>query len=994
MNARHLILLSPYRLPTQSTLYVGDDEVAAFLNAYAALWHPAALALALPAVSAEPAPAPASDLFDQDSPPSEALPEEAPEGEMAPDYGYSSGESAPSADAAFANLPALASPYDHEQPQPGHVYAVPDVPPLMLPDDWEERVRAAGAVAFKATADRAKTLANLKTALSSLPDEGTARLLDLPPERVAPFLGIGIGFLQIEALFEAMSHDNVLATAEVGHDVASALAALEGPEPNDYRPSLQSAADRLLAAREVVYAVPIYLVDLALLDADRLDAPWPPALSKGQPCNLVACSALLERLGKEQPERLASLRELLAGDLVEVCGGTYVEREDALLPLESQLWNLLKGQDAYREQLGQDVKVFARARFSFHPQLPLLLQTVGIGRALLLAFDEAVLPAHRSPMVSWPSLDGKQVDSFARAPHPADTVQTGFHLAYHLHQTIMQDQAATLALLHRGKAPAPWYDDLLELSRFAPVLGRWTTLSGYFNEVMTGDYTSAASADEFHGDYLTERAGGGEQGTPSRYRAPNPVSAFARQQRGRRRLDAAWALAALLRSLGGQVGAVEGQPFEEWLRKLEDRFESQQDPTPEQLLQAQDLAAAALAQRLIARGQENNPGFLVLNPCSFARRVALDLPGVAAPLPLAGPLKACQIDGGTARVVVEVPALGFAWVPKTAGPAAPTISGRMRLADERCVRNEVLEAEVDPATGGLRAIRDVRTRVSRMGQQLVYQPGSTMVAKSIQTNSTGPAYGEIVSEGAILGPQKEVLATFRQRFRAWIGRPVLDLRIELFPTAPPEGYPWHAYYGARFAWRDERALVLRGSNGIASVTSHTRPETPDFLEVRVGRQNTVIFPGGLPFHQRHGGRMLDVILVTPGETAQVFELGIGLDREHPMQTALGLVSPVAVVPTDRGPPHVGAAGWLFHLDAPNLVMTSLRPAAGGAGVTARLLECAGHGGPAQLRCVRDPVRAAIVDARDAVLLDAPTQGDAVQLEVPANDLMQVRVEFA
>ncbi len=91
MNARELILLSPYRPPTHNTLYLGDEEVAAFLNGYTALWHPAALA----------------------------------------------GASAP---------PRLGSPYDYEQPTAGHVYAVPDNPPLILPDDWDERVRAAGAV--------------------------------------------------------------------------------------------------------------------------------------------------------------------------------------------------------------------------------------------------------------------------------------------------------------------------------------------------------------------------------------------------------------------------------------------------------------------------------------------------------------------------------------------------------------------------------------------------------------------------------------------------------------------------------------------------------------------------------------------------------------------------------------------------------------------------------------------------------------------------------
>ncbi len=79
MSARELILLSPYRPPTQNTLYLGDDEAAAFLNGYTALWHPAALI----------------------------------------------GAAAP---------PRLGSS--------------PDNPPLVLPDDWDERVRAAGALAL------------------------------------------------------------------------------------------------------------------------------------------------------------------------------------------------------------------------------------------------------------------------------------------------------------------------------------------------------------------------------------------------------------------------------------------------------------------------------------------------------------------------------------------------------------------------------------------------------------------------------------------------------------------------------------------------------------------------------------------------------------------------------------------------------------------------------------------------------------------------------
>jgi hypothetical protein len=959
MNARELILLSPYRVPTQNTLYLGDEEVAAFLNGYTALWHPALL-----------------------------------HGAVAP--------------------PRLGSPYDYEQPTAGHVYAVPDNPPLILPDDWDERVRAAGALAFRSTMDRPTTLENLREALRNWSEPASAALgaglpnpldlLELEPARVAPFFGIGFGYLHVEALFEAMSHENVLSASELWEDVTAALAALTETDPEAPRRHLQSAADRLLAAREVLYPVTLYLLDLCLFGDEHVSNPWPASFDKGQPLNLIACAALLERFGREQPQRLVALRERLSGDLVEVCGGPYVEREDPLLPLESQLWNLSRGQAVYQDLLGQEVRVFARRRFGFHPHLPLFLQNAGIGRALLVAFDEGVLPAHRSSVISWPAPDGKQVEAFTRTPHPADSPQTYFHLTYHLHQTIMQDQAATLALLHRDKPAGPWYDDWLELSRFAPVLGRWSTLSGYFNEVLPGDYASASEADEFHGDYLVERApqeSSPYETEPATTQARSAgegtgetISMFARQLRTRRQLDTAWTLAALYRGLGGQLPRADGADFSTHLTELEKRLESGDRLACDEVTAAQTHAAEVLAQRLVARGPANQPGYIVLNPCSFKRRVALDLNGVSALPPLAGPLKACQLDGDTARVVVEVPALGFAWIPQRGEPgSAPT--RRMRLADDRCVRNEFLEAEIDLQTGGLKAIRDQRTRISRLGQQLLFNPGSVMRVREVRTVSQGPALGEIVTEGVLLDSQEAVLATFRQRFRTWLGRPILELRIEITPAQPPQGYPWHAYYAARFAWRDERAILLRGVNGISSVTSHSRAETPDYLEIRHGRQNTVVFPGGLPFHQRHGGRMLDVLLVCPGEATQTFDLAIGLDRDYPMQTALGMVTPAPVVATMQGPPHVGAEGWLFHLDAPNLLLTTLRPAPDGVdGIVARLLEVSGFGGHAEFRCVRDPQRAQLLDGRGILQTDAPTQADAVLLDVGRHDLVQLRVDFS
>jgi hypothetical protein len=860
---------------------------------------------------------------------------------------------------------------------------VPDSPPLLLPEDWENRVRAQGAQLFHATPDRQQTLQNLQDALRSA---GMAAVCTEPSaDQVGSFLGIGFGYLVIEALFEAMEHENTLSASEFWQEIQEAVSALGGPDPHAWRSRLQAAAERLLAAREVLYPVTLHLLDLCLLDEQHFAEPLPSSFAQGLPLNLLASASLLEEWGRRQPEQLAHLRDRVAAEQAEVCGGAYQEREDILLPLESQLWNLLKGQATYQRLLGTGVRVFGRKRSAAQVHLPLLLSNLGLRRALLVAFDESILPSYRANIVSWSSPDGKQVDAFTRAPYAADNVQTFFHAAHYLHKSIMQDHVATLALVHRGGPAAPWYGDWIQLSRFAPVLGRWTTFSAYLNEVTAGEYTSAASPDEFHGDYLSERVNS---------HVEQPVSWFPQWARTRRRLDTMWTLAALHRALTGPANP-EDQAEEE-LQALEDRIETVDAAALDRLEDLESQLTERLAQRLLARAASEAPGYLLLNPCGYTRRVALELDGITSPLPIAGPLKACQVGDGKAKLVVEVPALGFAWFPRSGPPGTPPQAIRMRLADGHSLRNEFFEAEVDPATGGLRAIRDHRTRTNRLGQQLIYNPGSTPRVREVRVTSTGPALGEIVSEGELLDPYQpqQVLATFRQRFRAWLGRPVLELRIEITPQQHPQGYAWHAYYGARFAWRDERAVLLRGVNCTTYTTSQTRPETPDFLELRSGRQVTFVFSGGLPFHQRHGSRMLDILLIPEGETCTAFELGIGLDRDYPMLTAQGLVSPAPLVETAVGPPHVGETGWLFHLDAPNLLLTSLRPASDGAdGVIARLLECTGHTGPAELRCVRDPHQARLLDAQGSLIMDASTQGDAAQFDVTQGDMVHLRIDF-
>ena len=230
-----------------------------------------------------------------------------------------------------------------------------------------------------------------------------------------------------------------------------------------------------------------------------------------------------------------------------------------------------------------------------------------------------------------------------------------------------------------------------------------------------------------------------------------------------------------------------------------------------------------------------------------------------------------------------------------------------------------------------------------------------------------------------------------------MGRPVLEMRIDIDVKHEPTGYPWHGYYGARFGWRDERGVLFRGVNGQNSLTGYTRPVSPDYLEIRFGPERSFIFTGGLPFLQRNGSRMADVILVPEGEQGRSFELLLALDRELPMQTAVGWVTPNPVVMTEKGPPAAGASNWLAHLDMPSLILTSLRPCDASESmnraVVGQFLESSGFGGSAELRFARDPVQASLVDGMGHPTQPLTMNGDAIPLDYSAGETLRVKAEW-
>jgi hypothetical protein len=960
MSDRQLHLLSASRMPTSYPLQLAAAEVAAWLNGYAALWHPAALVGAVVA-------------------------------------------------------PQASVSYDHDTPRPGAVYCTPRGPHLFQPDDWRTRAELAPSFVFESTGDRAETIANMLTALRSKPEgevppdaiRPDPPLFDAPPEMVRLFLGLGYGYLVLDNLFEAADHTRLLDAAGFWADVSAAVEAALRKDPA-FRDHLKAAAEKLQAAREQLHSQRMHWLDFVHLDVKNLTARWPASLAAGLPLCIAGSGEVFEQLAEHAHERFAELKAKFLPDLpsaVDLCCGAYREREDALMPPESQLWNMRTGRSTLKRLFGVEPLVYARKVSAFHPQLPGWLQHMGFKHAVLISQDGATIPTVRSTAVNWPGPDGRSIDAFCREPLPAHDPQTFFNIVYHMNQAFTTDAAPTVALVHKGEPAFDSYHDWLALLELAPVFGSFTNLSHYFTDATSGDYIGAQGADEFFCDYLDDRV--------TNQKRPTPVSGFPQHLRLRRRLDSTYTLAALHRAVTPNPGEEEAKLLAE-LAAVETEIEKRganseasggrESPvetenrglTPSARLEhLESTWAKKLAARLQTRSAEGQPGLLVFNPCGFTRRVALEVAGFRGMIAVTDHIKAAEFNGDMARLVIEVPPLGFAWVPRAGNAAAP--KQRVKMADGLTVRNEFFECDVDSTTGGIRSFRDLRTRQTRFGQQLAYNPGGKMVAREIRITNNGTALGEIVSSGELISERDEILATFRQRFRAWLGRPVLELRIELDVKHEPTGYPWHAFYASRFGWRDERAVLFRGVNGANTQTGVTRPVSPDYLEVRLGSERSFLFTGGLPFIQRHGNRMADVILVPEGEQARSFDMLLATDRDVPMQTAAGWVSPAPVFETDRGPPHFGIAGWLMHVDMPSLIVTALQPCEAGEGanraIAARFVESAGFGGASELRFARDPSRALTIDGEEKSLQPLTMIGDAVQLEFSAGETLRVKLEW-
>ncbi|HMB05162.1 MAG TPA: glycosyl hydrolase family 38, partial [Isosphaeraceae bacterium] len=908
----------------------------------------------------------------------------------------------PSLLARTALLPRIEDVEWPSYPSPRDVRVIAAGAAERLPSGYRTQAEDAGAVLFDGGTDRNALVRAIRGRLGAVgPPEAagggatTSAALD--------FFALGTARWWLRDLTIAMGHIEALDVESLTREVLTGAHAWQAGDRPAAVNRLRAAFELLTQARERFYPVDAYLMDLALLDPTMPAGALADALEARAPVSFLAPARAVEALAGRDPDRIAALRAAISEGWADVVGGSYAESDEPLLPFESILWQFRRAGEVYRRHLdARDVETVARRRFCLYPQLPQLAKRFGFRFALHMGFDAGRFPVRPEAKRLWEGPDGSDLETLTRPPLAADRPVSGLQLPWRIALTMKDDHVATLPLVHWPNAVAPWYLDLRRVAAYSPVLARWVTLNDYFHRTDRPFERFRPELDDYVTPYLAQAVA---------RRDAAPISRRAAHARLRARLDALEVVRAVARSIMASPSRPGGD--DPSAPAPEDALETDRVDEARAALDRQEPAwAERLARGIVGTGTEGRPGSLVLNPVGIPRRVPVLLADAAPELRPEGPLRAAQPTDEGVWAVVELPAFGYAWIPRDpAAPSTPTTASAPSVR-HRLLRNESLAVEIDAATGGIRGLHAASETTARLGQQLVVaglsgpdgaSVASKMVGTSFEVDSGGPALVQAVTRGAVLDPRHDRrLAAFQQRFRLWSGRPLLEIDITLTDLDPDwlariaESDPWAHALACRWAWPDPNSMLRRTSLLCPVLTEADRPETPDALDISTRRQRTALLFGGLAHHRRHGPRMLDTLLVAGRESARSFRLGVALDLEHPFHAALDLTGPAFVVPTAAGPPRTGPSGWFFRLDNEAVAITRIEFAddsgdGRGWGVAFHLIETAGRAARCRLRTFRNPVSARQTDFRDGLILELPVEGDAVLIDLTPHEMARVDV---
>jgi alpha-mannosidase len=889
------------------------------------------------------------------------------------------------------------------------------------PAGWAERVAAEGCVVVRGLSERAAIQA---AALAPLGDDVNAA----DPDLAADFLALGFAYIQIELLTRKMRHFSNLDEVHLQREAVAAAEAALAHDADTAKTRLRACFDALAEARERFYPVDCYLLDLCLVIPRLADEHLRKALLSLKPMSVLASAADFEEIARTAPEIHTLLREACQRGTVDLVCGDLCERPLPLLPLQSVVWQLAEANRIATRLFDKQPRVWGRRRYGVFPQLPQLLKKGGFQGALHAVLDDGIYPDSEHSKFRWEGTGGTSIDAWSRIPLAADATVSYLKFPDRMSESMDNDHVAAVTLARWPEAKSPFFDDLRRIRNYAPVLGHFVTFSEFFERTDNPTRHASYKPGEYLTPYLFQSVAREEENSISRH-----TTHVAR----RARLDASIWLASLRTVLAGSTpDPASSAALEHDVELLGERPANEAARQVDERLDKFRTDSATNLAKLILSGAADRAGYFIFNTLAFRRNVTVSLDKAAMIPATAGENSWLQWSDSHHALTVDVPGAGFVWVAADGAPPAP-VAPNAELAVNNLLRNDFFEVHLNETTGGIAQIKGYGRSPNRLSQQLNFrftrertfttQAGerseetkshyAEMRAVRSEVTCAGPALGEILSTGEIVDQTNGAkLAGFRQTVRVWRGRPVVEIDVELDVAQMPDGEPWHNYFTSRFAWHDETASLTRSAMMGACETTEERIESLHYLEIATPEQRTTIVAPGLPFHRKTGPRMIDTILIVQRETERKFRFVIAVDQDYPMQAALDVLTPAVVVPTQKGPPKSGTAGWFFHLATRQVQIVQMLPllseppaaetettgqdpapplpaAPAKCGCALRLVETEGRPIRARLRCFRAPVRARQRDLNGNTICELSLDGDAVLVDLTSFEVADIEVQF-
>jgi len=484
---------------------------------------------------------------------------------------------------------------------------------------------------------------------------------------------------------------------------------------------------------------------------------------------------------REYPELFARVKQYVAEDRIEVCGGQWVEPDNLIPAGETLVRQNLYGQRYFQQTFGK------KARVSWNPDafvhghtLPQLLVKSGLEGYYFHRCQPADEEGESITQFVWEGLDGSRVLVFAgswrgrpdravleecaagmeRAGLPAGFVVTGANSDRRV--TMETDWVPLVAQASRegGLPEARWASASEVLEAMQEYADRLPVVTGELGFQFSGTYTTEGNIKR-HNRRL--------EGLLDQAEKLHAWAALLGNEYPEARLGQVWRDFCVNNFHDIICGTCYQHVHEEALalfREIEERT-----------LQLRTEALQAIASQVeVEPGPEGSEPLLVFNALSWDRRTPVAIPDAGHQEILtrdgrtipAQPVQAA--DGSQELVFVppEVPALCFSiFYPKKATSAPAAASGK-----EFRLENRFLRADVDPENGELLSLVD-----SASGEELLAEggPGNRLVFYGDRTDQANyePWYigytGEVADPGTVgtgrrleAGPVRSLIRVERQ----------------------------------------------------------------------------------------------------------------------------------------------------------------------------------------------------------------------------------------